>query len=430
MKRITFLSLLVLLFSCSEKESPQPVAPTIQIVSAYSANEVSALARGTLIAGENTTADAYGIVWSTDPLPDISDRVESIPFSGGDGDFSLQLYNVELGQTYYVRAFVRRGEEIIYTDPISFTHQGPFVWRQLSSVKWSDRQHSVSSVAWFGNIYVLRPVSQLETEAWQYVPEIDQWFELREPDLPAARYDPLLINLNKFGDEATFLSGGYVINESLPQKYVYLKDCFRYDIRGGGKGDDYFDFPFGYSPLTHFVIDNRAYVISMDSRREVAEFWNGVLWNKKSNFPGPFLGRYVAFSAANKGYALVESTSAGTRTQQLYEYDPENDTWTRKADFPGEDRMNGVAFSVRGKGYYGIGQSKDRPQGLRDLWQYDPQTDTWQKYADFPGNGHVRVIANTVSNRAFLGLGYQIRTSAAGVELYQNAYDYWEFVPE
>lgn len=306
MKKLNMIAgWLFLVFSCSEKEKPQPILPSVQIITAYSTNEASALARGILEAGQNTTADAFGMVWATDPLPDITDQVESIPFSGGQGDFSLPLDNLALGQTYYIRAFVRRGEEISYTNPISFTHQGPFVWRQLSRVEWSDRQHSVSSVAWFGNIYVLRPVSQQDTETWQFVPQVNQWFKLEEPDLPAARYDPLLINLNKFGDEAIFLSGGYVINESIPEKYVYLKDCFAYFLRSGSKGFDYFDFPFGYSPLTHFVIDNRAYVLAIDNRREVAEFLNGIIWNKKSNFPGPFLGRYVSFSAANKGYVLV-----------------------------------------------------------------------------------------------------------------------------
>lgn len=92
--------------------------------------------------------------------------------------------------------------------------------------------------------------------------------------------------------------------------------------------------------------------------------------------------------------------------------------------------MNGVAFSVRGKGYYGLGQAKDRPEGLHDLWEYDPSTDSWVNYAQFPGNGNVKVIANTVSNKVYLGLGYQVKNSAAGVELYQNAYDFWEFQPE
>lgn len=432
MKKCRFIlriSCLLLLVACSKKEEVLPVIPAVEIIAAYSVNESSALARGSLLTGKNTNADAYGIVWGQNPLPDVAGNTETIAFSGDGGQFTLPMEGLVLGQTYYIRSYVRKGEEVNYSESISFVHQGPFVWKQRNSVRWSDRQHTVSSIAWRTGIYVLRPVSSSRTEVWLYIPRRDEWLAQKDLFIPASRFDPLLFTLNKFGEEMAFFGGGYVINESLPEKYVYLKECFEYYPGSNAKKWDYFDFPFGYSRLSHFVIDDRAYVLAIDERRELAEFQWGVIWNKKKEFPGPFLGGYASFSIGDKGYVLVESIFSGTPTKEFYEYDPGTDTWTRKADFPGEDRINGTAFSVHGMGYYGAGQAKSTPKGLRDFWQYDSQTDTWKKFADYPGTGNVRMITSIVEGKVYIGLGYQVKPSLANVEEYKNAYDFWEFDP-
>jgi hypothetical protein len=203
--------------------------------------------------------------------------------------------------------------------------------------------------------------------------------------LPSARYEPLLLTLDKFGQDASFIAGGYYINENVPERYVYLRDCFAFSFMGNDKGFDYFDFPFGNSLLTHFVISDRAYVLSMDKDKKFAEFQWGILWNEKKPFPGEFLGRYVSFSIGSK---------------------------------------------VDGKGYYGAGEAKEAIEGLRDLWQYNPEEDKWEKFADFPGSGNVRLIANTIADKVYIGLGFGLEASPVRAEQYTRAYDFWEFFPK
>jgi N-acetylneuraminic acid mutarotase len=236
--------------------------------------------------------------------------------------------------------------------------------------------------------------------------------------------------MNKFGDEAVFIAGGYRINEDVPGSQVFLREHFAFDMSSNFKGFDYYDFPFGNSLLTHFVIDDRVYVLSMDREKKFAEFQWGVLWNNKNSFPGEFLGRYVSFSIGSKGYVLVESSGRAASTRDFYEYEPQTDSWTKKADFPGRDRFNGIAFSVDGKGYYGAGEAKDAIEGLKDLWQYNPEEDKWEKFADFPGSANVKVIANTIGDKVYMGLGFRIENSSVGAKQYTRAYDYWEFSPK
>jgi hypothetical protein len=369
-------------------------------------------------------------VWSQTPEPDISANKRSFPYTTGVYAFSVQLENLTLGQTYYVRSYVRSSSEVIYSETLSFTHQGPFVWKPLPPVTWSDRQHTAYSTVQNGGIWIIRPISARDMEVWLYAPAIETWFKRPNLNLPSSRYDPFYITLNKFGVEQVFLGGGYYINENVPERYVYLKDCFEYSMGSNGKGWDYFDFPFGNAPLTHFVIDNMAYALSMDNRRDFAQFQDGIIWNIKKPFPGDFLGRYVSFSIGTKGYVLVESSGRAARTKDFYEYDPDTDSWTKKADFPGNDRVNGIAFSVDGKGYYGAGEAKDVIEGLRDLWQYNPEEDKWEKFADFPGSGNVKLLANTIADKVYIGLGFRIENSSVGAQEYKRAYDYWQFSPK
>lgn len=404
--------------------------PDIGLTGAFSLNQSAAVARATMSEVRKSQAEEYGIVWGQAPEPDISGNKKSFPYTAGVYVFSVKLEDLLIGQTYYVRAYVRSGSEVVYSKTVSFTHQGPFVWRQLPPVNWSDRQHTAYSITTNGVIFVLRPISQRDTEVWLYIPRNDTWLKRDNLNLPSARYEPLLITLDKFGQDASFIAGGYYINENVPERYVYLRDCFAFGFMGNDKGFDYFDFPFGNSLLTHFVIFDRAYALSMDKDRKFAEFQWGILWNEKKPFPGPFLGRYVSFAIGKKGYVLVESSGRGARTKDFYEYDPQTDSWTKKADFPGRDRFNGIAFSVDGKGYYGAGQAKDAVAGLRDIWQYDSGADKWGKFADFPGTGNVRLIANTIADKVYIGLGFGLQPSAIGAEQYTRAYDYWEFSPK
>jgi hypothetical protein len=429
-KLMVYLLVILTVVSCRQNETAPLPWPTIDILSAYSVDESTANARGILFPDDNTAAEEFGIVWGQTSLPEVTDNKGSTRFRGDRGVFSVPMGNLELGQTYQVRAYFRIGNQITYSEPIRFTHQGPFVWKQLAGVNWSDRQHTVSSTVASGGVIVFRPVDQRNTERWWYIPRVDQWMKMDNFFIPFSRFEPLLFSLNKFGNEAVFFGGGYVINESLPRVYVYQHDFYQILISGNARFEDFPDFPFRNARLAHFVIDNRGYVLAMDGQGTFRELLNGMSWHQKSDFPGPFRGSYAAFSVGTRGYVVVESPPGEPQPLQVYEYDPETDSWERKADFPGESRINGVAFSLNGRGYYGCGQSNERISGLRDLWQYDPQTDSWEKYTDFPGTGNVQLIADAIGEKVYVGLGFGLLATATGAEQFLRAYDYWEFVPE
>ncbi|KAA5547821.1 hypothetical protein F0145_07730 [Adhaeribacter rhizoryzae] len=416
--------------SCKQEKETAPEAPKINLVSVYSLNPTQAEAKIELTGIRNNSPKEYGLVWSESPNPTINNNKKTAAANPEDGISTLVLSELQLETTYYVRAYIKLGNDYYYSNNITLSHRGPFIWRSLASINWSDKPNLVSSVAFRSGVIVVRPIDNINTEVWYYFAPGNNWQQQKDLVLQAARFEPLLFKLNKFGDEATYFGGGYQVKENIPGKYIYLKDFWQYDFFSGGTSEEYPDFPFGLANLTHFTLDTRTYVIENSANRSVWMLLNGMSWHKKNDFPGTISERYVGFAAGNKGYILEEDKSATGQTKKLYEYNPDADTWVRKADFPGEDRVNGMAFSVNNKGYYGLGQAKDSPQGFSDIWQYNPTTDSWIKFTDYPGIGHVGVTANTIGNKAYLGLGLRVKASAAGAEEYLPATDFWEVKPD
>ncbi|QNF33051.1 hypothetical protein HUW51_10015 [Adhaeribacter swui] len=415
--------------SCKPDKEVTPSNPVINLLSVYSLDATQAEAKIELSGMSTNPNGEYGVVWSENPNPTVSANKKTFVARPENGISALQFSELPLGTTLYVKAYVRLGEAYYYSNEVSLLHQAPFVWQSLTGIEWSDKSNWVSSVALGNGIVVVRPTDEFITEVWYYFAGSNIWAQQKDLIFKASRFEPLLFKLNKFGDEATYFGGGYQIRENIPGKYIYQKDFWQYGFFYGGTEEEYPDFPFGYSTLTHFTLDNRTYVIENRAERNVWMLLNGVSWHKQNNFPGPFLGNFVGFSIGAKGYILIEEESLAGKTKSLYEYNPDTDTWLQKADFPGEDRVNGVAFSVKGKGYYGLGQAKNTPNGLRDIWQYNPEADTWQKFTDYPGLGNVQVTANTIGDKAYLGIGLRVKPSLAGAEEYQPASDFWEFNP-
>ena len=427
MFRLLLTSFLLLAFISACEPTDKAPAPPVSITlgSVYSLNETEGVGRAEVTGSTSINPHEVGLVWAQKPAPTVGQLQQSPVAVAPNGVFSLTLESLTLGQTYYVRAYVKSGEGYIYSNELVWTHQGPFIWRSLTGQRWDGQQHNVSGVKLGNGVVVVRPTDEFSTEVWYYEVAADAWSQLKTLPFLVARYEPLLLSLNKFGEEGVFFGGGYQVKNNVSGQRIYFKDFWQLSVFYGATSDEFPSFPFDRTTLAHFTLDNRAFALENGPGRRFWMLFNGVSWREKNNFPGAFRGRFLGFSVGDKGYMIAEDQGAGT-TKDLYEYTPDTDSWTQKADFPGEDRQNGLVFSVNGKGYYGLGQSKAGIQGLADIWEYNPVTDTWKKTTDYPGAGHINVIANTIGDKVYLGFGYQLNASAANAEQYQRAYDYWE----
>ena len=144
-------------------------------------------------------------------------------------------------------------------------------------------------------------------------------------------------------------------------------------------------------------------------------------WTRKNDFPGVSVYQGSAFVINGMAYVVngFDSTTMGTGPNNLWQYDPTNDTWANKAPFPGSTRYTTASFSLNGKGYIGLGF---RPL-QKDLWQYDPTTDSWTQKADFPGAARQTPVYFTMGNYAYVGMG-AVGDNFGGYYLQSDFYKY------
>src|ERR1041385_8312847 len=82
--------------------------------------------------------------------------------------------------------------------------------------------------------------------------------------------------------------------------------------------------------------------------------------------------------------------------------------WTPKADIPPSTvagRWGAICFSVNDHVYVGGGYVGNFTY-LDDLWEYDPVNDTWTQKTNLPGAlNRTAAVSFVVNNNAYVGLG-------------------------
>ncbi|MCK8496065.1 hypothetical protein M0L20_29635 [Spirosoma sp. RP8] len=108
-------------------------------------------------------------------------------------------------------------------------------------------------------------------------------------------------------------------------------------------------------------------------------------WTKKANFPGGNRNKMASFSIGGKGYVGMGSPDYGTIDKGFWEYNPSTDKWTKMKDFPGERREVSYYFTIANRGYIGIYTiDSDSGKTINQLWEYNPSNDSWKQKASLP----------------------------------------------
>jgi len=226
-----------------------------------------------------------------------------------------------------------------------------------------------------GIIYVVggaRPdIFQIMKEFWEYDPKSDQW--TRKPDFPGdARNNAISFSCN-------------------------------------GKGY------YGMGTTSSNNID--SYIIDLWEYDPVSENWS-----QKADFPGIPVIYSKSFTINNKAYIGPGYYWRSGNIQfvnQVWEYNPSNNSWTKKKEFPGTSRYFGIATSTENKGYLGLGTNGWK---LSDFYEYDPVLDSWNKAGDYPGKGSNDLACFSIKGRLYVGLGCDNSAN--------NFNDMWEFDPD
>lgn len=128
-------------------------------------------------------------------------------------------------------------------------------------------------------------------------------------------------------------------------------------------------------------------------------------WTTKASYPGSAGGIYFAtgFAVNGKGYVCCGKKGASWYSQEVWEFNPANNSWMQKASFPGGVRYGQCTFVLNGKAYVGLGT--DENWFMNDLWEYNPVNNLWTQKANFPGSARSFATAFTLGAKGYMGLG-------------------------
>lgn len=390
----------------------------------------------------------FGFCFSTQTQPTVNDCTRSLGSQPAEGAFQDTIDNLSPLTIYYVRAFIKEGEEWRYANILSFqTNANPPIvstdsvvmitsntatvagrvisdggspvtdrgvcWDTVQNPTLSSNHTSngagtgsftsfldglVPSTLYYVRSYATNAggTSYAEQLSFTTRPDTGGWSQLSDlPGPPRQRAIHFAIS------DRIFISTG-------TNSTTNLSDLWEYDMSSQSwtQRADFIGSPRWGAVC--FVIDRKAYVLSGYDGTPLNDVYVYVAdsnyWRQLAPFPGLPRLRAIAFSLNGKGYVGTgETTFAQTYSSDMWEYDPSNNTWTQKSDFGGGTRTGAIAFVVGQKAYVGLGVNNFGY--YNDLWEYDGSADSWQRKSDCPGPGSSGSVSFSIHNRGFVGSG-------------------------
>ena len=157
---------------------------------------------------------------------------------------------------------------------------------------------------------------------------------------------------------------------------------------------------------TYFVIGTKAYFLDQNNKFFIYDSVTDS-YTSLSDFTGLRRVTGVGFSINNKGYVCtgLNATSAGnTFLNDLWEYNPLNDTWTQKNALPAAGRYASFGFAFNNKGYI-LGGETNTSAMTNQFWEYNPTIDTWVALPNYIGGSRNYLSGFVANNSVYAGFG-------------------------
>lgn len=346
----------------------------------------------------------HGFVWSdSTQLPTPDDFIQSFP-AGPDSTFSYRAgTDLEAGHTFFVRAYLRTGDSLIYSKVSSFKSLGckpPVITGFHPDSACGGRFITLTGQ----NFSVKRHHNKV-------------LFGTLPGTVTYASADTILVQTPN-----TTVTSEVKISVEVAGQSGVSSGLFRHIC----PWDDLPPFT-GEARFwnTTFTIGSKGYIcLGQTGMNSLAstQLWEYDLaantWHQKQPFPVEQRAQAIGFSIQGKGYIGLGMNLTYYKFKDLWQYDPVTDTWQQKSSFPGTlkpfvDPPSCVVIDDKMYMYLPSDQS---------FWEYDPSTDQWSA---MPFN-------NTLKGKwVWQGLnwnnrGFFLQTESANN---QSCFKLWEYLP-
>lgn len=158
---------------------------------------------------------------------------------------------------------------------------------------------------------------------------------------------------------------------------TYLSDVWEYDPAGDSWTQKGSYSGGGRVGMTATIVNDRAYVgMGDDGFLFYTNFFEYEAtnddWILKATFPGSNRSFYAATEAYDKVYIMGGEDPSLSSTNEMWSYDPANDSWNAEFNFTGTARAAGNMFYLNGSFYYGLGLiGANSSQGSNEIWKHE-----------------------------------------------------------
>ena len=415
-EKLTLLStfFILILSGCSEDEVIETPEFTINMPGLVEASHTYYSVSADVGKHGSIPITAHGFVFSQINNPTIENaQIIDLGTLSQDrdkfyGDFKGAF---EPGKRYFIRAFIRTDNNIVYYTEAVIIDSLPGDWKKLASFPGPHRRLSIVFVL-NGKAYVMGGKSLEEvkySDLWVYDPLFDEWIEKS--------------NLN-FGS-ITSEEGGVFVVENIA--YLVTKDdLLKYEVDSDnwlsiGEG-----VPGDQKQFTVFAIGNKGYAGNGHFDGWFYEY--NVInneWTAKAKYPGEAMYQRYGMSNNSNGYVgFGDEWPSNSFANEFYAYDPVRNEWIQKTSFLGFSRIRkGMSFfSLNNKIYMGMGRNIN-DFDFADLFEYNPAQNEWFEMKSMDGEQRSEAISFSINNKGYVGLGLRYYNGGRVDKLT----DLWEF---
>jgi N-acetylneuraminic acid mutarotase len=239
-----------------------------------------------------------------------------------------------------------------------------------------------------------------------------------------------------------YLGGGFGSNNQLKTDfYTYDPDTDVWTKQA--------DIPVGGLGVTAFATASYGYILKNKELWRYDPTTNK--WSSRADYPGQALRQQSAFVIGTKAYVAFGMIDSWNSTNEIYEYDEQNDSWVSKgylytnsqysvamsdgengyfafgqfyagiyrydadmgiqyeADLSGQGlsgyRYEGIGLSANGRIYMGTGYYSWSMNSYADLYEYNKSTGQTTRLSDIPGVGRSKAFGFVIGDKIYVGGG-------------------------
>lgn len=452
------------LWSCEKEE--EMIKPAFDLVKIAEISSNSAkVSTEMLVEGSEEVTEA-GFIWKTSGSNiSITDpETEKAPSALNNGGISTTITDLEAGQAYFIKAYVRTKKDTYYSQSESFNTLAPVqeapVLETISPTTGIEGTEVILTGKFFGSTLQNTEVLIGNTNKNAEIIETSE----SEIKFIAPTYytgpQPIKVTINRtsstnslefeyfsfFSYSSTEVRAGRAltitqssgrINNIYKINGIVANQKWTWTIPNGMEIGLEIpqNFPPGEVTIEGESADGKPIV---NITGKLLTILPGATWTQKQDFPDGKKGNATGFAIQGTGYVIIG--------RELYSFNPASDSWTlkislpfystasfvteekayflvktnlwcfdpaantldQKAGFPGTERNNPTAFSNGIHGYFGLGNKFNNETNMvenySDFWKYNPTSDSWTQLPDFPASD--RGNFNTMRGIHFNNLGY------------------------